>query len=101
METENEHEDKQFTRTKVAAIVRNTEIATVKTLANIVINEFNTFIHGSECINKHRWEYTLKCHVGIASLILYELRNYFENDMLSVLPTGDPYSINVSVCWMQ
>jgi hypothetical protein len=100
MDSENEHaSDKQFTRTKVAAIVRNTETATIKALANNVINEFNEFIHGTECISKHRWEHTLKCHIGIASLILYELQNYFEKDMVSVLPTGDPYAVSVTVYW--
>ena len=100
METENEHTpDKQFTRTKVAAIVRNTESKTVKTLANNVINEFNDFIHSTDSISKHRWECTLKCHVAITSLILYELQNYFENDMVSVLPTGDPYTVSVHIYW--
>ena len=100
MNVENEHSpDKQFTRTKVTAIVRNTESTTVKALANNVINEFNAFIHSTDCISKHRWEHTLKCHIGIASLILYELQNYFENDMVSVLPTGDPYTVSVNIYW--
>lgn len=91
--------DKQFTRDKVSAIVRNTESATVKELANQVINDFNTFIHSTECIGKHRWEYTLKCHICIASLVSYELTNYFEDDMVRVVPTTDPYVVSVHINW--
>jgi hypothetical protein len=100
METENDiSADKLFTRTKINAIVRNVEMNTVKMLANNVINEFNTFIHSADSIQKHRWEYKLNCHVGIASLILYELSNYFERDMYSVTASGDPYIVNVCVFW--
>jgi hypothetical protein len=102
METKNEDDtshDKQFTRTKVNAIVRNTEKVIIKELVNNVINEFNVFIHNTDCICKYKWEYSLKCHIGITSLILFELQNYFEHDMVSVMPTGDPFTVSVLISW--
>ena len=105
METENDHihrhhlHDKQFSRTKVKAIVRNAELSMVKELVNNIVNEFNVFIHSNECIGKNRWEKTIDCHMRIATYVSDELLLYFDNDMCTVLPTGDPFTVSVQITW--
>lgn len=100
METENEHtRDKHFTRTKVKAIVRSTELSMVKDIVNNIVNEFNTFIHSDECIGKNQWQKTIDCHIRIAPHVSDELMNYFDADMCSVLPTGDPFTVSVQISW--
>jgi hypothetical protein len=91
--------DKQFSREKVSSIVQNTERALIKKLTNTVINEFNTFIHSPDSINKYAWEYKLSCHTSVTSLIFQELLHYFEDGMCTVLPTGDPYVVSVRIIW--
>jgi hypothetical protein len=99
IENETVAADKQFTREKVSSIVRNTERTLIKKLVNDVINEFNTFIHSPDSINKYVWEYKLSCHTAMTPLILHDLMLYFDDGMCTVTPTGDPYVISVRIIW--